>query len=136
MSLTLSLSLRFHPYKSTLLITDYSGILELTIDGYIPESPSSINVADALSSYVATSVGFVVSSAVGTSVTTSTGSSVGGALATVQAGSTTSLGAAAVGMVGSVQFFSLTSGVSANLSSTYRSVSCNLAWFNFQVPLL
>jgi hypothetical protein len=39
-------------------------------------------------------------------------------------------------MVGSVQFFALTSGVSANLSSTYRGVSCNLNWFNFQVPIL
>lgn len=130
-------SIRFHPTLASLLITDYSGVLEVTVNGYIPDSSSSTDVAQALSTYVAASVGFVVSSAVGTSVTASaTSSTVGGAVATVQAGSTLTLSASAITLIVSVQFFALTSGVSGNLSSTYRSLSCNLNYFNFQVPIL
>ena len=71
------------------------------------------------------------------SVALVTGAAGGGAAAAV-AGSAMagSAGSATLSMIGAVQRFALSAGVSANLSDMYRGAACGLQWSNFQFSLL
>ena len=62
----------------------------------------------------------------------------GGGAAAAVAGSVVagSAGSATFSMIGSVQRFALSAGVSANLSDMYRGAACGLQWSNLQLSIL
>lgn len=141
--------LLFNPAGGGLYITDSWGLRQLTLAGFIPDPPARyvapfLNITDALragqtaiTTAIATTVAMAVSTSVAASAAGAMGGSMGGALAAAQAGSVgASVGGAALTLVTSVQFFSLTSGASVNMSDTYRALGCSLAWSNFQFGIL
>ena len=70
------------------------------------------------------------------SMASAAGGSVAAAVAAAHTTSAASAGGATLSLLASVQFFSLTSGASANLSDTYRALGCALQWANYRIPIL
>ena len=70
------------------------------------------------------------------SMASAAGGSVAAAVASAHTTSAASAGGATLSLLASVQFFSLTSGASANLSDTYRALGCALQWANYRIPIL
>lgn len=79
-SVPFPLGLAFHPYRPLLFITTATCIYELTLDGYVPDTPpSGASASSSLALYLIASVTTVVSISVGVAIISATGAPLGAA---------------------------------------------------------
>ncbi len=87
--------------------------MPLTLCAWLQVAQASISTA------LATTIAVSLTASITASVIAAAGGALGGAVTAALAGGS-SVGGAAVSLVGAVQFFSLTSGTSANKSAIYQ----------------
>ena len=98
-------ALMVHPTKSSVLVTDISGVRELTLSGFLVRDPppAQIDFSFPIASAITTTVALAISATLGANILGSIGGSIGSSVSAVQTGSASSFGSSALSLIFAVQ---------------------------------